>query len=129
MKFVAGALALAGILLFAWTATHQLPGEPPPGAERHPGFAPYKEHCAKCHGLGGRSERAVEIADEPVSLVDPEWKGSITRSEIHRIIVRGKGDMEGIDPRVSAEDIEHIIDFVVWLPADTSRAGAAPQPR
>lgn len=127
MKVVAGVLCAAGILLFIWTATHQLPGTPPPGAKEQAGFPLYRKHCARCHGLGGQSRRASQMAHETVSLVDPEFKDKLSRDELRRVIVEGKGKMEGLGPAFPRADLEHLLDFVQWMPADskdTSQAGA-----
>ena len=93
-----------------------LPGDPPPGAESQPGFAAYTKYCARCHGQDGTSERSSRIAKKPISLVDPRWKAGTRPEEIEHVIRYGDGKMEGLEGKLTEQEVQQIVEYVLWLP-------------
>jgi len=115
---ILGAAALGAALLF-WPALRPLPGTPPPHADQQPGYQPYRKYCARCHGLGGHSERAARVAKHRVSLVSPEWKARAQADSIRVAIVDGIGHMKGMGSDLTPELVDVLVDFVLWMPEQT----------
>ncbi|MCC5877397.1 MAG: c-type cytochrome [Candidatus Sumerlaeia bacterium] len=71
----------------------------------HPGWIPYANHCAICHGQHGRGRSAS-------NLVDGRWEYGSSREEIHRNIAQGirEAAMPDFGRSLSAEQIDMIID-------------------
>lgn len=71
----------------------------------HPGWIPYANHCAICHGQHGRGRSAS-------NLVNGQWQYGSSREEIHRNIAEGirVAAMPDFGRSLSSEQIDLIID-------------------
>ncbi|HTZ75488.1 MAG TPA: cytochrome c [Candidatus Aquilonibacter sp.] len=75
----------------------------------------FMKHCAICHGPngGGNGPMAKAYKLTPAVLSSKQVQ-ALSDSEIHNIILKGKGKMEPVKG-VSAEDIVNVIAYVRTL--------------
>lgn len=82
----------------------------------------YRRHCARCHGLDGRGNRRAVEAKPGLNLKRSELLAEGDRAEVRRRIVEGEGTMPPFADKLTAEQIEALVDLSYVL------AGLEPPP-
>jgi len=108
LAILAVALGAAIVVVFANRETPQLTD--------HPGFPTYREYCRRCHGYGGAGKRASRIAERPVSFVAPAFRDTVSLEDVERVVIRGKGKMQGYEGKLTPEEIRAVSRYVLDLP-------------
>ena len=90
------------------------------GADERAAPRLYRDYCARCHGRRGAGMQRPDGFDPGLDLTASAMIAAGRREEIRRRIAEGRGTMPGFARRLSAEEIDQLIDFVV---------GFAPSPR
>lgn len=89
-----------------------------------------RRHCARCHGLDGRGNRRAVARQPGLDLTRSGLADRGDRAEIRRWIEEGEGTMPGFRDKLTAEEIERLVDWSIALagggrpPEET--AGTAP---
>ena len=81
-----------------------------------------RRHCARCHGLDGRGNRRAVARQPGLDLTRSELAARGDRAEVRRWIEEGEGTMPGFEEKLSAEEIERLVDWSLAL------AGGGPPP-
>lgn len=75
----------------------------------------FKKHCAICHGPTGEGNgpmaKAYNLTPPALSSKDVQ---ALSDSEIHAVIVKGKGKMKPVD-KITNEEIANVIAYVRTL--------------
>lgn len=77
----------------------------------------YRGYCVSCHGDEGRGDGITSPAllPPPPDFTSKEFKASVDKDEIWASILYGNEgtQMEGFADKVSSEDVEPIIEFIL----------------
>ena len=77
----------------------------------------YPRQCARCHGADGRGN-PVQLGRYPnLDLTLSRARGGDARAFFRRRISRGYGPMPGFSRKLSAAEIERLVDFSLQLAA------------
>ena len=102
-----GGLSLAALLLATGLAGCGPEDDSPRGV--------YRNQCARCHGLdGGGNPRAVDTKPG-LNLKESELVRSLDREAIRRHIVDGKGTMPAYGEKLTAEEIDAMVELSIEL--------------
>jgi len=74
-----------------------------------------RRHCARCHGLDGRGNRRAVARQPGLDLTRSELADRGDRAEIRRWIEQGEGTMPGFRDKLTAEEIERLVDWSIAL--------------
>lgn len=110
--------AILIVALVALAAAWFWTGRPEPDDPRlvdHPGYAIYRSVCLECHGMYGQGEKATRVAKRPVNLTAPGFRDTTTVEDVRRIVIAGKGRMEGLEDRLTLEQVERVAPLVFEL--------------
>lgn len=73
----------------------------------------YRDYCARCHGRNGEGMQRPDGFDPGLDLTVSAMVAEGRRDEIHRRIAVGHGTMPGFAHRLSPEEIDRLVDFVL----------------
>ena len=77
----------------------------------------YPRQCARCHGADGRGN-PVQLARYPnLDLTRSLARGGDARPFFRRRIAQGHGPMPGFSRKLSAPEIERLVDYSLQLAA------------
>jgi mono/diheme cytochrome c family protein len=84
----------------------------------------YRKHCARCHGLDGRGNPRAVDSKPGLDLTTSELMAEGERAEVRRRIVDGEGTMPAFGDKLTAEEIESLVELSYEL-AGLPSSGAA----
>ena len=77
----------------------------------------YPRQCARCHGADGRGN-PLQVGRYPnLDLTRSRARGGDARAFFRRRISRGYGPMPGFSRKLSAKEIERLVDYSLQLAA------------
>jgi mono/diheme cytochrome c family protein len=82
----------------------------------------YRDYCARCHGRDGAGMRRPDGFDPGLDLTASRMVAERRRADIHRRIAAGEGTMPGFAHRLTPEEIDRLVDFVVRFTLDREKA-------
>ena len=112
-KLAALALAALGLLFALWW--NGRPAENPAAAGL-PGYSVYRAHCRRCHGAWGDAAKATRLARRPVDIAAPAFRDTTTLEDLRRIVLVGRGRMEGFEGKLTPLEVDSVSRFVRVLP-------------
>ncbi len=92
----------------------------------------FKKKCAICHGEDGKAETKIGQKKGIRSFLDPEVKAAMDRGRMIESLTNGikeegsdKLKKKGFADKLSPDEIEALVDYVISLAGYTHRAGTA----
>lgn len=76
----------------------------------------YKRYCARCHGAEGEGPRRPNKLYPYQNLLASPIVRSGDRAAVRQQIVEGEGPMPSFRRRLTAEEVERVVDFTLGLP-------------
>lgn len=85
----------------------------------------YRDYCARCHGRDGAGMQRPDGFDPGLDLTTSAMVAEGRRDEIARRIAVGEGTMPGFSHRLSGDEIDRLVEFVLGFAATSSKAQKA----
>lgn len=77
----------------------------------------YKKYCARCHGAQGEGPRRPNKLYPYLILLDSPMVREGDRAAVRQQIVEGDGPMPSFRRRLTAEEVERVVEFTLGLPS------------
>ena len=75
----------------------------------------YADYCARCHGADGRGDPEKIRRNPDLDLTASDWTAPGARAEVRERIASGHGSMPAFAKKLSAEELEGLVDLVLAL--------------
>ena len=84
------------------------------------GKATYTKMCVSCHGADGKGNPTkagiLKLDPAVLNLGRPE-SASATRDQLKEMIIKGKGKMPAYEKKLTAEEVDPVLDYAMQLAA------------
>jgi mono/diheme cytochrome c family protein len=95
------------VVLLAADCGPKIGGREPP--------ALYAEFCAECHGADGRGDPEKVERNPDLDLTGTDRTAAGARADVRERIASGHGSMPAFAKKLSAEELEGLVDLVLSL--------------
>ena len=84
------------------------------------GKASYDKLCASCHGADGKGNPTkagiLKLDPAVLNLGRPET-ATATRDQLKEMVVKGKGKMPAYEKKLTAQEVDPVLDYAMQLAA------------